>query len=478
MDITFKVNPAASVKGSFFALLNDNWDDYQYKTSFNLHFYDYQGNKKYIGVIKILHEDEKETLNVIPSEFNELSNQFCSLGQDMSFYENLKSEFPENFLKILEKLNDIAFFEGIKDAFENHAGFKSSLRRHMAAEIAFNEAEKTLLNISFEQDFRFRYNCLLDNANDKHSIFFNFEEYDELPFRIITLVGKNGTGKTQLLANLALDLSGLSRKKLKDDIFIPSRPPFSKVIAISYSIFDKFTRPVPSKSFSYKYCGLKDENGRLLSGNKIVENYKNAIESIVVKRRQKSWDTTVSNILGQELTDIFYVELFENSNFEIVNYIKNNILSSGQSFLMYVITEVIANIKPKSLLLFDEPEMHLHPNAISNLIRMLDTLLNKYDSYAIVATHSPIILQEIPSKYVKVLDRQGNSPMIYDLPLESFGENIEVLTQEVFKTKDVENNYKVVLEQLSRDYQYENILEFFNNLSLNAKAYLLGKYNN
>ena len=373
--------------------------------------------------------------------------------------------------------SDIAFFEGIKDTFENHSGFKNSLRRHIEADKAFNEAKNTLLNISFEQDFKFKYNCLLDNANDKHSIYFNFEEHDNLPFRIITLVGKNGTGKTQLLANLALDLSGLSRKKLKDDIFIPSRPPFSKVIAISYSIFDKFTRPIPSKSFSYKYCGLKDENGRLLSGNKIVENYKNAIESIIIKNRQKSWDVTVSSILGVELTDYFYEELFENSNFEIVNYIKNNVLSSGQSFLMYVITEVIANIKPKSLLLFDEPEMHLHPNAISNLIRTLDNLLNKYDSYAIVATHSPIILQEIPSKYVKVLDRQGNSPMIYNLPLESFGENIEILTQEVFKTKDVEDNYKVVLKKLSQDYDYQTVLSMFNNLSLNAKSYLIGMYN-
>ena len=472
MNIPFVVDPDVSEIVPFIALYNDDWDDYHYRTSFRMYYFAETNTPSFIGVIKILHLEDRVTLNVLPIKFNELNDDFCSLGQDLSFYERLENELPNNYIEILENLNDIAFFEGIKDKFESHLGLKNSLRRHVEAEKAYNQARNILLNIPYQQNFKFEYNCLLD------SIYFNFDDQTKLPSRIISLVGKNGKGKTQLLANLALDLSGLSRKRLQDNVFIPSRPQFSKVIAISYSIFDKFTRPKPTKSFSYKYCGLKDENGRLLSGPKIVDNYKDAINSIILKNRQNSWYDVISNLLDIELTDYFFEELFEISNFDIVNYNKNSILSSGQSFLMYVITEVIANIKPNSLLLFDEPEMHLHPNAISNLVRMLDSLLNKYDSYAIIATHSPIIIQEIPSRYVKVLDRQGNTPMIYDLPLESFGENIEILTQEVFKTKDVEDNYKVVLKKLSRDYEYQTVLSMFNNLSLNAKSYLLGMYNN
>ena len=64
MDISFRVNPNTTGKGSFFALFNDNWDDYQYKTSFTLHFYDNQSDKKYIGVIKILHENENKFINI------------------------------------------------------------------------------------------------------------------------------------------------------------------------------------------------------------------------------------------------------------------------------------------------------------------------------------------------------------------------------------------------------------------------------
>lgn len=477
MNIPFIVNPDLSEIVPYIGLYSDNWDDYHFRTLYSMYYYDETNTRIFIGTTKILHVNEKITSLVLPKKFNELNDDFCSLGQNLSFYERLEDEFPNVYIKILEKLNDVAFFDGIRDKFENHIGLKNSLTRLVEADKAYNEAKKIILNIPYQQNFKFKYNCLLDNAKSKHSIYFNFDDQNNLPSRIISLVGKNGTGKTQLLANLALDLSGLSRKKLQDDVFIPSRPHFSKVIAISYSIFDKFTRPQPTKSFSYKYCGLKDENGRLISGPKIVDNYTEAINIIIQKNRHKIWFEVISSLLDSELTEYFYEELFENSNYDIVNYNKNSKLSSGQSFLMYVITEVIANIKPNSLLLFDEPEMHLHPNAISNLVRMLDNLINKYDSYAVIATHSPIIIQEIPSRYVKVLDRQGSTPMIYDLPQESFGENIEILTQEVFKTKDVDDNYKFILKKLSKDYDYQTVLSMFNNLSLNAKSYLIGMYN-
>ena len=68
-------------------------------------------------------------------------------------------------------------------------------------------------------------------------------------------------------------------------------------------------------------------------------------------------------------------------------------------------TELVCNIEKESLILFDEPEIHLHPNAIANVMRMFSKLLEEYDSYAIFATHSPIILQNCHRRIFKYLKK-------------------------------------------------------------------------
>ena len=65
------------------------------------------------------------------------------------------------------------------------------------------------------------------------------------------------------------------------------------------------------------------------------------------------------------------------------------------------------------------------------------------------------------------------------MSLESFGESIEVLTQEVFKTRDVEDNYKNFFQKVSQQMPYKEVLALFpNGLSLNAKSYLINLYRN
>lgn len=59
---------------------------------------------------------------------------------------------------------------------------------------------------------------------------------------------------------------------------------------------------------------------------------------------------------------------------------------------------------PNSLLLFDEPETHLHPNMIFKLVKSLYKILETEESYAIIATHSPIIIQQVPSKNILIFE--------------------------------------------------------------------------
>jgi len=465
---------------NFFILTYVDWDDYSRKTTFNLEYCDSSKTLREIGSIKIMHENEFNTINIIPPDFKELTEAFCSLGQDIEFYQTLEEALGNKdlFNSVLNSLNDVAFFTALREKFDHLRTFNVSLLRTSEASKAFHQAQRIIEGLPVKDMFIFNYVCKLKNAKGKHIVDFNFGDNKELPNRIFGLVGKNGTGKTQFLAQLALDLSGQSKKILEDDVFSPSRPLFSKVIAVSFSIFDIFSRPKKERSFSYKYCGLKGESGTLLTSKRIRENFENAVMAITLQSRDGTWINTMGKIIGEELSYEFYNEFFDNRNYDVFGNDSSKVLSSGQSFLISTITEVIANIRENSLLLFDEPEMHLHPNAIANLMRAIDSILIKFDSYAIIATHSPIILQEIPSRYVRIFDRVGSIPYVRRLNIESFGENLDLLSEEVFQTKDVKGGYMEVLKQLSNIYDYDYILGLFNNnLSLNAKAYLYNIYN-
>lgn len=462
-------------KNRYFVFIKDGWNDYwSYKTLYRLDYIDEDETSHRIGTVKIL--DKKQGDTVLPDKFEELPESFASLGQELSYYQNLKTHFPETFLDIFSALNDLAFSPSILEDFEGENGLRISLLRNSEAEKNLKQAQKVLNGIDYKSNFNFSYSCLLAGAEQEHNIDFNFDLESKLPHRIISIIGKNGTGKTQYLAKFALDLSGQQRHLKQAGKFTPHRPLFSKVIAVSYSAFDKFTRPAKNKSFSYKYLGLKDKSG-FINQKRLAENYQEAIELIEKKERQNDWYEILKHIIPEDILDKFHKELFIDHNYDLIIQEGKALLSSGQSIIIYVITGIIANIKKESLVIFDEPEMHLHPNAIANLIRLLHTLLNKYNSFAILATHSPIILQEVPSKFVKILERDGNITTTRNLDIESFGENLSTLTSDVFDTIEIKGTYKQFFKIISQEYSYDDAVQLFDGkLSLNAKIYLNSLY--
>jgi ABC-type multidrug transport system ATPase subunit len=154
-----------------------------------------------------------------------------------------------------------------------------------------------------------------------------------------------------------------------------------------------------------------------------------------------------------------------------------NILSSGQSILLLIITEIIANIRYDSLLIYDEPETHLHPNAISQLINTIYELSRIFQSYCIIATHSPIIVQELLSKNVYVIQREGTHASIKKPSKETFGENLSTIVEEIFGNREIPKQFKNILSNLIKSgLSYEDIIKEIESdkvpVSLNTRLYL------
>jgi len=468
-------HPPTKELPSFVIVYNDGWNDYGMWNDYYIYYFDLSGKRHDLTELKIISKDV-DSIKLIPEKFYQLDDRFCSLGQEMEYYEDLKRLLQNDFLGALYALRDAAFFPEIQEEFENLTQFTNSLIRYDEPERVLREAKHLINRPNLENLYSFNYNFKPKFANDGIDVSFKFSDFENLPDRVFAIIGKNGTGKTQLITSLPIHIS-----EKKKEFFEPEIPLFSKVIAVSYSIFDTFQIPKKTATFNYIYCGLRHENGDLLSEKGLLLRFHNTWKKIQKKERLQEWKSVLMNFIDENLVDKFIIQKNNILEVSIEGFNESRKqLSSGQSIILYTISQIVANIRYDSLLLFDEPETHLHPNAITQLMNTIYSLVEKFESYCILATHSPLIIRECLSRNVLVIERHENISSVRKIGMESFGENLSVLTEEVFGNKETPKQYKRIIDKLILEgYNYQEIISAIESdqipLSLNAKVYIKSK---
>ena len=122
----------ADYKFPCFLLVQSSWDDFGFKTTFELQYYDERKKSTFIGTVKImdLQNDNVGGKTILPESFTELLNNFCSLGNSTNYYKSLNNLLQkEESIKLLDALNDAAYMPGVKEKFENSSAIKISLLR-------------------------------------------------------------------------------------------------------------------------------------------------------------------------------------------------------------------------------------------------------------------------------------------------------------------------------------------------------------
>lgn len=463
-----------------FSLSYVDWDDYHCKTLFNLTFIISPIIFNRIGRVKIMKRDNILTLPTLDDNFFFLSNDYCSLGQDESYYLNLKKFLGnEYYTSFLLGLRDVATFPKINESFENDPIFRKSLIRG-------NEIERLSRTIRFKIEgvpqneyYKFTYDHLPPYSENTIALNFDFEYNTDFEHRIYALIGKNGTGKTMILSSLAKKLS-----EKEPQNFSPRKPTYGKIFTVSYSFFDKFEIPNSDASFNYVYCGLKKNNNTWKSNEDLLTEFYQSVILIKDKKLENEWYDILSNFMAKDILDIAFDEekipaidqniyTFNETKFNEVN----KYLSSGQSITLYMITEILSQIRFDSLILFDEPETHLHPNAISALLNTLFDLVKRFKSFCVIATHSPIVIQEIPARNIFVIERENNTAYVRSLERESFGENLTVITQDIFGNGDVPKHFiSLIKELISKEKSYSEIIDIIESDNLpvtsNVRLYI------
>jgi predicted ATP-dependent endonuclease of OLD family len=156
------------------------------------------------------------------------------------------------------------------------------------------------------------------------------------------------------------------------------------------------------------------------------------------------------------------------------------LLSSGHKIVLLTLTRLVESVEERTLVLFDEPEAHLHPPLLSAMTRAISELMVQRNGVAIMATHSPVVLQEVPKSCVWILNRIGKVSKAERPTMETFAESVGILSREVFQLELAQSGYHRILDALSEKYSdYDHLISLLDNqLGGEGKAVLRGMFIN
>src|SRR5574344_543954 len=458
---------------SFQLIFDSGWNDYSYKTRFVLYYYESTDKTSIIGDVKILKGENGNTFDVIDKKFKTIASDCCSIGYDKEYYINLHQLFGDKIWSILLALNDVACYPLLRSRFENNDIYNTSLLRYEGKDM-LEDGLYYASGRNLSDSFRFSYKFEPEYTDEQFDISFNFSpERKNEYLKIYGIIGENGVGKTTLLRKLPVDLC-----RRKSNKFNGKLPLFSKIIAVSFSPFDIFNELKPLPWFNYVYCGLMSNNNKIMSIEELCNKLKKQFEQINKHSLGNDWKEVMSELFNND--EILAVSTVDEDNMKVnlndnitTEFLKS--LSSGQRYMLLTMTSIIANISPHSLLLIDEPEQHMHPNGVTAIMRSLFSLARQFNSYIIIATHSPLVIRELVSDRVYIMRREHDLLDISKIPIESFGEDVSVLTDRIFGNYDQKKKYINFINDWAKERSatYESIIEKIEingiHLSLNAR---------
>lgn len=454
----------------------DNWDDwFEFETTYNAFLFDETGKRHRLGGIKIGEHRQTGRRAALPREFTELPPQFFSIGLTEDYYKSLHDLSLAN--NILPRLNDMAFNLEIFERYKDERVASISLFRTVDSERIKNKFHRLANGNAQLTSYAFEF--VLDESYEQEEgavLRFEVEPNSKPPSNVHTLIGRNGVGKTTCLNNIARAY----RDKLVTGMPGPSHTDknrlrvfaeggggsFVNLISVTFSAFDPFFTESASTTGRYSYIGLKeslpadsqtaDISYRVKNPNDLTLDFIKSGTKCLERPKQARWKSALTNLGADPIfAESEIIELADDVD-DIDDWKEDaervfRKLSSGHKIVLLTITRLVELVEEQSLVLLDEPESHLHPPLLSALIRTLSELLTAQNGVAIVATHSPVVLQETPKNCAWILDRSGNSARARRPVPETFGENVGRLTHEVFGLEVTETGFYEMLRQSAEE---------------------------
>ncbi|MGV9578584.1 AAA family ATPase [Streptomyces sp. NPDC003509] len=468
-------------------LVTDSWNDYGFLTLFDLHVRLPEGSEPVrIGYVRIAHDSMEgegvfRSADLLPTRFESLEPGFFSLAQEDDYYESLRTLMPRGmYEEILSALNDVAYSQELSEQVSHLAVFRDSLLRdHEMRELRRKQkiARGRRRRIV---SFKWSYTPPQGGLLPPHKFEFATKPGSLPTTNLHALIGRNGVGKSRLLHAIAEEATA-GRITVESSSGGEDNS-FTACVVVSFSPFDQLYKPPPNAFMKFDYIGLRDEGtGRLKSDEQRTREFVESLGTARVGARGERWRKAVSTLNyaasgfldgHMDVIDSMMREGSELRFTEAMSAVFND-LSSGHKVVLLMVTRLIEVVGERTLVLIDEPETHLHPPLLSALTRAISDLVADRNGMALVATHSPVVLQEVPASCVWVMIRNGEELTAHRPGLETYGESVGELTHDAFGLEVASSGFHATIaRQVETGDSYEDITSRFSGLGSEARALL------
>ena len=284
--VTFQVvdqGVPSEAKPRTFWLVRDRWDDYHFRTTFQLIFVDKNHHRNILGTVKIGQVGMAPYSHTnLQRVFSSLDKTYFSLGQDREYYEALQGLGPSISRQVLMALNDIAISEERFAVAATQDVTSTSLLRNLSTQVVLQQFRRIAKGGVILTPYDFTYRSPRKDIDSAPILAFQVEPNSTPPSNVHVLIGSNGAGKTTLLTNMARTLVGAGQGQWgsfehdggKDSSFV-------NVVTVSFSAFDPFAAIKSTADLHYSYIGLKaGENGETVKTvEALAEDFAQSLEA-------------------------------------------------------------------------------------------------------------------------------------------------------------------------------------------------------
>lgn len=438
-----------------------------------------------------------------------LNQQFITILRNEHSYQDLVAAAGrEGVERILRPLHDAVYYRWklleteLLESFINSADIHKSVFRRESTYLAWHRGARILASAGVEEytDARvpFAFSTKLPGFDGPHHLRIGFDAPAPLSDRCHALIGRNGVGKSQLLRELVITI-GRRIDGTQTDPFTQSGAPrgeatqlegtpnLNRVVVASWD--DDSAYPHDSRldsNLQYLFFPMTERGPRDLPNASLAASEKLTSQLLQIFRDSPNAADSPFTVLRTSLRPILDIQdlgvllrrhgqeeqrwitmrelrsTMETRQLELLSRVELSIdptkvregtaieMSSGERAFLRFGIRCISRLKQGSLLILDEPETHLHPNLIAEFMRILTDALKKTNSIALIATHSPFVARELPSRCVHVIQLSGMSPETRSSFLRTFGASIDSLSTDIFADADAPQVNQNIAEEISR----------------------------